>query len=85
MDRTFGSASRTRRCAPSEALEVPGERAVVARTPARGVVELKRVHEMFLRWNRMDKVFIAAINGPSTAEERAGLACDLRYMAKEAR
>jgi enoyl-CoA hydratase len=63
---------------------VPAVRSLVERTPARGLLELHRVHDLFRRMNRSDKVFIAAINGPTTGGGcELALACDLRFMADD--
>ena len=72
--QTVGAASR-----------LPGGRIALGRTPASGLLELQRVHDLFLRMQRMDKAFIAAINGPALGGGcEISLACDIRYMARGA-
>ena len=65
---------------------IPGARQALRRTPAAGVIELRRLHDAFLRMHRMDKVFIAALNGSALGGAcELSLACDIRYMAEGAR
>ncbi len=44
------------------------------------------MHDVLTRMQRMDKVFIASINGPALGGAcEISLACDLRYMAPRPR
>jgi len=62
---------------------IPVLRDLGERTPLAAVFELYRIHDLFLKMNRSEKVFIAAINGPATGGGcEISLACDIRLMAE---
>ncbi len=65
---------------------LPGAKQALRRTPAGGTLDLQALHGLFTRMERLDKAVIAAINGQALSIGcEFSLACDIRYMADDAR
>ncbi|KXE78281.1 enoyl-CoA hydratase [Pseudomonas aeruginosa] len=76
----------TRLLLESESLlrHLPGARKLLRRTLLAGVADMNLFHEVTAHMRRMDKVFIAAINGLTLGGGcELALACDLRLMAED--
>ncbi len=76
----------TRLLLESESLlrHLPGARKLLRRTLLAGVADMNLFHEVTAHMRRMDKVFIAAINGLALGGGcELALACDLRLVAED--
>ena len=65
---------------------VPGMGGALRRTPAGGVLDLTAIQALFRGIERLDKAVVAAVNGQALSIGcELALACDVRYMADDAR
>ena len=83
MQVSSAAAGATLQAVRGMSRKLPGGESAVKRTPAAGMLELHG-SDLFNRIGRLDKVFIAAINGPALGGGcEISLACDLRYIAAD--
>jgi enoyl-CoA hydratase/carnithine racemase len=79
-------AARASYGAVSGLARMPRGRDALGRTPAGGVLDLAAIQGLFRRMERLDKVVLVAINWPALSIGcELVLACDIRYMAEDAR
>lgn len=65
---------------------LPGGRTALRRTQAGGVLDLAAIQGVFRRIERLDKAVVAAVNGQALSIGcELALACDVRYIADDAR
>jgi len=80
-----GTAAASYR-ALSGVARLPGVRGALRRSPAGGVLDLQEIQGLFRSLERLDKVFVAAINGQAISIGcELALACDVRYIAHDVR
>jgi len=80
--RVAGASYRT----ATGVARLPRARGALRKTPLGGMLDLQGLHTLFRLIERLDKVVIAAINGQALSIGcELALACDIRYIADDAR
>ncbi len=76
-------AARAGLAAVAAVARVPGGRALIARTPAAGLLELVDTHSVFNALGRLPQVIVAAIDGDAQGGGcELALSCDIRVMSE---